>query len=426
MLNTNLIFPAPQFRCFALGALILGCGFAQAETASTSVKPGQTKDKGFAGPTSTGALLEEDRLPKEPAVHFPFADQVFDPWFAWKECLKENHGFEFGVAYTSLLQASSHSLPGFGDTASSGILRLSGQWKFLNRGGENEGKLVMSVDHRHRYGSQVPANLGFDSGYYGITGTLFSDASNLLGDLYWAQSFNEGRSGFVIGRFDPNDFFDVSGHANPWTTFQNLSILFNPSVALPDWGTGIGFGHWIDDQWYVKGAVSDVNSVATDTKVFEDFGELYSTAEVGWSPSPEERYLKNFHIMGWHADKREDDGVPESYGFSLGANWTWDNDFMLFGRVGFSDGAAPLYDKTATLGGLWRFEERSDLLGFGVNWGNPSDDSLRSQWTTEVFYRFQLTENIAVTPSIQWVVNLALDESEDQLVIGGLRTRFSF
>ena len=381
---------------------------------------------GFGGPGSTGEQLAEDDAVKEPALRFPAFDRAFEPWFNWKRKFNEEYGLQLGVAYTALYQAANETPDGAEDAAGSGILRLSGRWTLLNRESKNTGTLVFSADHRHRYTDIAPADLGFSVGYLGIPGTLFSDIDAVLGDLNWQQYLNDRQTGLIVGRYDPNDFFDVLGYANPWTAFQNLAILFNPTIALPDWSTGIGLGHYFNDQWYIRGAVNDVNGVATKTKFFEDFGELYTTAEIGWSPSRAQRYLKNIHVMGWHADKREKAGVEESEGITIGANWTFDEKWMVFLKAGWSDGSAPLYNESATVGMIYYFASRSDLVGLGVNWGKPSDDSLDDQVSGELFYRLQLAQNLAITPSVQLIIDPALNPDENAIAVFGLRLRLAF
>ena len=70
--------------------------------------------------------------------------------------------------------------------------------------------------------------------------------------------------------------------------------------------------------------------------------------------------------------------------------------------------------------------ERTGKSGFGVNWGNPSDRSLRHQYTGELFYRVQLAQNLAITPSVQLLIDPALNPDENALVVYGLRTRMAF
>lgn len=395
-----------------------------ADPAPRPGKAGYKSDPGFAGPGSTTAQLAEDDEEKNPTMRIPWFDENLKPWFDWKGRLQTKHGLKLGIAYTSLYQGTSEDTD-----AGSGIVRFSGSWALVDRDGSNTGSLVFSVDNRHLYGTDyAPGDIAFgiDSGYLGIPGTLFTDIDTVLGDLNWQQKLADGTAGLIVGRYDPNDFFDVLGYANPWTTFQNLVILFNGSIALPDWSTGIGGGWWMTEEWYLKAAVNDANGVVTETELFDDAYELYSTAEIGWSPSAAERYTKNLHVMGWHADEREDAGVEESWGVTLGGNWTTDDMlWMAFAKAGWSEGSAPLYNETVTIGALRRFAYRSDLVGLAANWGAPADSSLRDQYTGELFYRLQLAQNLAITPSLQLVVDPALNPDEDEVWIGGLRVRLT-
>ena len=376
----------------------------------------------FAGPSAVTSQLSEDAAEKVPAMRFAWFDRHLAPWVDWKAALKEKLGLQLGLAYTGLYQGTSEDTE-----AGSGILRFSGSWALVDRDGSNTGRLVFSVDNRHLYGTDyAPGDIvfGIDSGYLGIPGTLFSDIDTVLGDFNWQQKLNGGTGGLIIGRYDPNDFFDVLGHANPWTSFQNLVILFNGSIALPDYSTGFGGGQWVTETLYAEAAVNDANGVATETEFFDDAWELYTTVEFGWSPSAAERYTKNIHLMAWDADEREEAQVEESWGVSLGANWTTaDMRWMGFMRAGWSEGSAPLYNETVTVGLLRHFSVRSDLMGLAANWGAPSDPSLRDQYTGELFYRLQLAQNLAITPSVQLVIDPALNLEVDELWIGGIRIR---
>ena len=67
-----------------------------------------------------------------------------------------------------------------------------------------------------------------------------------------------------------------------------------------------------------------------------------------------------------------------------------------------------------------------DVAGIGVRWGKPADGALRDQFTSEFFYRFQLTQFLAITPDVQIIVDPALNPSEDVLALFGIRMRAAF
>jgi porin len=169
---------------------------------------------------------------------------------------------------------------------------------------------------------------------------------------------------------------------------------------------------------------SDANGVIDEVEFFDARPDFFKAVELGWTPDRSQRFTNHVHITGWHVDEREDAGIPESEGVTVGANWSAVEDWMLLGRVGWSDGAAPLMNTTATLGLMKRFYKR-DLFGLGFNWGKPSSKELRDQYSTELFFRFQLAQNLALTPSLQWLIDPANNTEEDQIWIAGLRFRLT-
>ncbi len=381
-----------------------------------------------ASAANTLNQLEEDDRLKEPVIRFPRIDQGLEYWYAYKRRLNEESGIQFGFDYNSLYQSANDALTD-DDKAWSGAFRILGAWDLVNKGQDNVGTLVFGFESRHAIGGRIPPSaLPSQLGYIGVTGTLFNDAGGILGNLYFKQRTPSGKGGYIIGRYDPNDFHDVLGYANPWTTFSNAAVLLNASIALPDWSWGAGYGTWLgeDDEhgrWYVKGAINDANGTITDESFFSDGAEFYKWAEVGWSPSRAEQYFTNVHVMAWHVDEREEKGIDSAHGIAIGANKTWNEEWMVFARLGFSDGAAPIYNETATIGVGKLIRQWSDVFGIGVNWGQPPDDSLSAQWTTEVFYRLQLSQNLQLTPSIQYLVDPALNDQDNDIWIASLRLR---
>ena len=76
--------------------------------------------------------------------------------------------------------------------------------------------------------------------------------------------------------------------------------------------------------------------------------------------------------------------------------------------------------------GLGLRRANNDVAGVGISFGKPADGTLRDQFTSEAFYRFQLTQFLAVTPDVQLIGNPALDPSEDVLALFGIRLRAAF
>ena len=99
---------------------------------------------------------------------------------------------------------------------------------------------------------------------------------------------------------------------------------------------------------------------------------------------------------------------------------------MPFFRVGWSDGEAPLMNR-AVSGGLLRYcAHRGDLTGIGLSWEDPSDRNLREQKSIEAFYKIQLAQNLAITPSLQVLIDPASNPNENTLTVFGFRGRLTF
>ena len=103
---------------------------------------------------------------------------------------------------------------------------------------------------------------------------------------------------------------------------------------------------------------------------------------------------------------------------------------MPFVLGGVSDGDATLFeaDVVGGLGFAFNTKHRvaRDVLAFAVGWGKPSSPALREQFTSEVFYRLQLVEHLAITPSAQLIVNPAANPDRTEVWVLGLRARWSF
>jgi carbohydrate-selective porin OprB len=72
---------------------------------------------------------------------------------------------------------------------------------------------------------------------------------------------------------------------------------------------------------------------------------------------------------------------------------------------------------------IWR--AYLDVFGLAVNYSEPVDETLREQTTMETFLKIKLAQNIAITPSFQWLINPASNPQQDDIQIYGLRVRMT-
>ena len=101
------------------------------------------QDEFLGGPDSVGSQLEGDDAESEGAPT--------EAWAAYKERLRDQHGFDFGFDYATLYQTADSSISGV-DDAASGVVRLFGKWTLLGHDTPDTGKLVWKVENRHPIG----------------------------------------------------------------------------------------------------------------------------------------------------------------------------------------------------------------------------------------------------------------------------------
>ena len=114
----------------------------------------------------------------------------------------------------------------------------------------------------------------------------------------------------------------------------------------------------------------------------------------------------------------------------MSAAWFFDDRWLPFVRAGWADDGGSLLEWSVSAGIGYQEERGGDVLGLGVNWGQPNRDTfgadLDGQFTSELFYRWQVSQNVQVTPSVQVLVDPALNPTEDVVGIFGVRARVTF
>ena len=171
---------------------------------------GRSNQASFGGPGSVASQIQSDNKPRQSVVDAQETSGDRGPYMTLKDRMKADYDLVFGLDYNMLIQHSSASL-GEQDAAG-GTLRFFGSWTVLGKETGNPGSIAFKVEHRHRLGADIaPQALAGEFGYAGLTAVLFSDAGTLLTNLYWHQSLNQNRVGYVAGIVDTTDYVGVYG-----------------------------------------------------------------------------------------------------------------------------------------------------------------------------------------------------------------------
>ncbi len=236
----------------------------------------------------------------------------------------------------------------------------------------------------------------------------------------------------VAGFLDVTDFFEVYGLASPWLHFSNLAFSTGvAAVNLPNDGyLGMAFGAWLSNKVYLIGGIGDINSDPTD--IFSGFdtffnrNEYFKHLEVGLTSSKDYMLLDNIHLSLWHRDETSATGDPDGWGLVLSASKYLEEKYFPFVRYAFTQDAGSLLQHSLSMGFGYQPVPGSHLAAIAFNWGEVNETTFgfkEDQFSWEVFYRFQLSSRIALTPDVQFLINPALNPEQNSIFLYSLRAR---
>ena len=99
-----------------------------------------------------------------------------------------------------------------------------------------------------------------------------------------------------------------------------------------------------------------------------------------------------------------------------------------FLRGGWSEDGDSLLQKSLSAGVGYRLRNNRDLIGFGLNWGEPNENQgagTEAQYASELFYRFQLGKRLQLTADLQYIKDPAA-ATKSSIWVTGARGRIAF
>ncbi|ESQ11585.1 MAG: carbohydrate porin [Thiohalocapsa sp. PB-PSB1] len=422
--------------CVAISVALVS---AQTAFAESSEPPGDGAQRTFGGPDATANRLATDREVTDTPIELNF----LKPWYQWKDELRERHGLDFGLEYNATYLTGGNRLPDADRNAAGSIFRFRGAWEAFGRGTDHPGSLMFLVEQTHGFTSMLPNSFVSESlGYVGISNIPYNDEGWRLNTLYWDQKFQGGKYEFIIGYLDISDYLDVYPLTSPWTDFFNYAFSIGAGALdlTNDGSLGFAAGAWLTDSVYAMAGMVDQNSDATDPlegfNTFFNDREYFKHVEFGWTGASQEAYfLNNLHLTLWHSDERDALDVEDGWGGVLSFNHAIGAKWLGFLRAGWADKGGSLLERSVSIGGGYTPGGLEQLgagsqLGFGLNWGRPNralfGAKLNDQYAAELYYRWQLADEIAITPSVQLLVNPPLNPDQDQAWVAGVRARVAF
>ncbi len=381
----------------------------------------------FASPGAVTNQLNNDHTPKDTSI----SHHYLETWQTWKKEVTEDTGLNFSTDYIFITYRASESL---GDNnATSGVLRFYGKWDLTGSDTTNTGSLIYKFESRDAYSDVAPQRVGAELGYIGTIVTGFSNQHFRTTNFYWRQNFNQSNAVSFVGFLDVTDYTDVYLFASPWTAFTNSVFLTGSGTmgVLPDGALGGVVATWLSDSLYAVAGIADANGNSTDVfqsidTFFNDF-ETFKNIDLHWTPQNDQIYLNNLHVSLWQIDERTELEINEGWGVSFSLNADIADKYIPFIRGGWAEDSGSDLEASLSIG-LGFQQTQDNLLGLAINWGRPNKNTfgteLVDQYTSEIFYRWQVAKALQLTPSVQLISNPARNPDEDFIYLVGLRVRF--
>jgi porin len=360
-----------------------------------------------------------------------YESKLLAPVVDARDALAEQTGLNMSLDYTAQFMELSEGLGE--DSASGGMVRFFGSWLLVDRKGPNQGSLNWKLEHRHKYSSTPVGGfpgLAQRGGYVGIFEPPFTDQGGRLTMLNWKQYVAGGKGTLVAGFLDITDYVDVYLLASPWLGFNNF-VFSTGSAAMDtpnDAALGTAAGGLVAENIYIQAGVVDALSDPTEPwdgfDTFFNDNQYFSWAELGWTPGKEKIYFDNAHITAWHKD--DVGGNPDGWGLNASCQRWIDDQWLPFVRAGYTRDSGSLLERSVSTGVGYQPVPLRGVIGLGFNWGRPNESSFGNvddQLSSELFWRYQLTRELALTPSIQYINNPALNPTTNHLWAFGLRVR---
>ena len=163
--------------------------------------------------------------------------------------------------------------------------------------------------------------------------------------------------------------------------------------------------------------------------------EFFSYVEIGATTSREMLYHDDVHLTIWQVDEREEANTEDGWGAAFSYSQYLDGlggKLLPFFKAGYAEDGGSLLSKSVSFGTgyqPWHDKRLGSLIGVGLSWGEPNSSTfgsgLKDQYAAELFFRWQVSREVAITPTVSYFKNPALNPDENSIWMMGLRLRMA-
>ena len=287
--------------------------------------------------------------------------------------------------------------------------------------------LSCRIRNRHAYGDFSPSQLSFNNGLIWQTVDGFTDTGFQIPDLYISQELSEGKLILRYGQFTIDSFFDNHNLRSAKKYFLNAIFSNNPSVGFPSFGAGFS-GQWkFGGDWDFSFGASNMQGTDATEQISFDLtsAALFYAVQGGHTFTGFWNHVVRVQLMLWDSQNNGEEDLP----YGNGASFTVEHEGRsgierYVTRIAYSHGELSPVD-FLVMAGYGREIRTYDHLGLGIGAGRSSENNDRWQGLVEVYYRWQVTKELVITPDLQIIAGEGLSGDPIQIV-AGLRGGFTF
>lgn len=339
-----------------------------------------------------------------------------------KSELSEKYGISWALEDTVIYQAASGGVDP--NDALVNTLGLFATWKvFRAENGKDFAGLGFQGEVRGNHIGQF-TDLRDSLGTLWSPNDSTSDDYSKINQLWWGQRLFDGRFGYLIGKIDPGSRINENRFAGSGNTqFFSQPFATNPARSFPDNGLGFMLRAEPTDWLYLHFTMSDSAAVSTGSPFTTINGEWFYAGEVGFRPVIPGLGQGVYRLMVY---QRNTESADEN-GWSLSADQNLSDKYGAFLRYGGNGGEINSIQHLISGGFsfLQPFNRKNDQAGIGVSYTHPADTAFRDEYSTEVYYRMQVTEGIELSGSAQLIVDPS-NSDRDAVAVFGVRCRLLY
>jgi carbohydrate-selective porin OprB len=364
---------------------------------------------------------EAAQTPQKPLV--PIDLPLYSAVQSAKKNLSDKYGLDLALSYKTIYQVTSGGIEN--NQAEEGTLGLFALWKFVRDPNGIDGAAVgFQFELRGNYLSDQFLDMTADLGTLWSPNDSTSPNYNEIKQVWFGQKLCEGKFTYLVGKIDPGAYINQNRFAgSDATQFFSQPFATNPARFFPSNGLGVMARFTPNDWLYFHAVTSDGNANSGVSPFITFHGDWFTGGEVGLTPKIPNLGQGMYRFLLWHEESML--GATTGYGVSFDQNLG--DHFGAFLRYGGNDGHEDSIEHIIGTGIsiLTPFDRPNDQTGIGFSWTKPADHDLRDEYSTEVYYRLQLTEGIEYSVSTI-LIDRPSASQQDWEAVYGMRLRILY